>query len=48
MKKEINKLKEHLSEVTKQNDVLKKKYTSEVEQLRSVSEDDLNNKTVKI
>lgn len=48
MKKEINKLKEHLSEITKSNDVLKKKYTTEVEQLKLHSEDDINEKTLKI
>lgn len=28
------KIKEHLTEVNKQNDILKKKYSSEVEQLK--------------
>ena len=48
MRKEINKLKEQLSELTKQNDILKKKYVQDVEQIKIVSEDDLNNKTLKI
>lgn len=48
MKKEVSKLKEHLGEITKQNDILKKKYSNEVEQMKLVSEDDLNSKSEKI
>jgi hypothetical protein len=48
MKKEIAKLKEVVTEVNKQNDLLKKKYTTEVEQLKSTSEDENNNKSLKI